>query len=76
MAENLNGIRKEYWNSESFRMILREALKFRPEHQPFNPSIGENADVQIEKWKARSAEQRGFDLAFKCITGNESGDFK
>ena len=57
-------------------MILREALGYRPEHQPFNPLSGEKTDDQIEQWKAKSAEQRGFDIAFKCITGHNSGDFK
>ena len=74
--DNLNGIKKEYWNNDSFRMILREALSFRPEHQPFNPLSGEKTDDQIEQWKSKSAEQRGYDMAFKCITGHSPGEFK
>ena len=72
---NLKGIRKEYLQTSSFRMILKDALKYRPEHLPFNPS-GEDASVQVEKWKALSAERDGFDKAFQMITGIKPKEFK
>lgn len=73
--DNLNGIRKEYWNTGSFRMILKEALEYRPVHMPFNPNSGEATDVQIEQWKAKSAQREGFDKAFQLITGHKPEDF-
>ena len=73
--DNLNGIKKEYLQSDSFRMILKDAISFRPEHQPFNPLMGKKTDDQVEEWKAKSAEQRGFDLAFRTITGINPEDF-
>jgi len=76
MSENLNGIRKDYLQADSFRMILKEAVSFRPEHLPFNPLAGESVSDQVEQWKAKSAEQRGFDLAFKAITGINPGDLE
>jgi len=72
---NLNGIRKEFLQTDSFRMILKEALKYRPEHLPFLPLSGEKTDIQIEQWKALSAEQRGFDKAFQMITGIKTEEF-
>ena len=74
-TENLNGLRKEYLQNASFRMILREALTKRPEHQPFNPLSGQATDVQVEQWKAKSAQREGFDLAFRMITGIKPEDF-
>lgn len=73
--DNLNGIRKEFWNTGSFRMILKEALFHRPEHLPFDPNKDQTIDVQIEQWKAKSAEQKGFDKAFQLITGRKPEDF-
>ena len=76
MSDNLNGIRKDYLQADSFRMILREAVSFRPDHSPFNPLSGESVSDQVELWKAKSAEQRGFDLAFRSITGINPGDLE
>ena len=73
---NLTGIRKDYLQADSFRMILKEAVAFRPEHSPFNPLSGEAVSDQVELWKAKSAEQRGFDLAFRSITGISPGDLE
>jgi hypothetical protein len=75
MSDNLNGIRREYLQTDSFRMILTDALKYRPEHLPFLPTSGEDANVQVEQWKAMSAEQRGFDKAFQMITGIKIEEF-
>ncbi len=55
-------------------MILKDTLAHRPEHLPFNPSSGKNIDIQTEEWKAKSAEQRGFDDAFQFITGHKITD--
>ena len=73
--ENLNGIRKDYLCADSFRMILKEALNFRPEHLAFNPQADIDPDIQTEQWKAKSAEQRGFDACFKVITGINIEEF-
>lgn len=75
MANNLAGIRKEYWNTGSFRMILKEALEHRPIHPPFDSKKDQPVDVQIEQWKAMSAQCEGFDMAFKLITGHSPGEF-
>lgn len=74
MSDNLNGIRKEFLQTGSFRMILKDALKYRPEHKPFDPNGG-SFDVQTEQWKALSAERQGFDKAFQMITGLKPEDF-
>jgi len=75
MSANLKGIQKEYMQTDSFRMIIAAALKFRPEYQSFDSNKSESADIQIEKWKALSAERNGFDKAFKVITGINVEEF-
>ena len=72
--DNLNGIRKELLATDSYRMVLKDAKTYRPEYRPFNAN--EKADIQVEQWKAMSAEQRGFDMAFKVITGINPGDLE
>jgi len=74
MADNLAGIRKEFWNTGSFQMILKEAVQRRPEIKSFMPSNNEPTELQIEVWKAKSAERRGFDAAFQFITGHNIED--
>jgi len=73
--DNLIGIRKDYMQTDSFRMLLKEALRARPEPLPFNSVSGGSADEQVENWKALSAEQRGFDKAFQLITGIKPEEF-
>lgn len=72
MADNLNGIRKEYWNTASFRMVLKEAIGNRPAPLPFDES--REVDEQVEKWKSLCAQQKGFDAAFQFITGHNIED--
>ena len=73
--DNLGTVRKEYWTTNSFRMILREAVKNRPEAQSFLPNdTSRNTEIQIEEWKSKSAEKRGFDLCFQFITGHSPED--
>lgn len=74
MSDNFNGYRKEIWNQDIFRSILKEALDVRPEVQRFDPKKDESVEVQIEKWKANSAERRGFDTCFQMITGHRPED--
>ena len=71
---NLDGIRKEFWNTASFQMILKEAAEQRPNIKPFMPTNNEPTELQIEAWKAKSAERRGFDAAFQFITGHNIED--
>ena len=72
---NVDGLRKEYLATASFRLILQDALDHRPEIRPFSPSDqSKSHEQQFEEFKSMSAEQRGFDLAFKYITGKYPGD--
>jgi len=74
---NLNTLRKDYWNTESFRMILREAVESRPEMLPYLPNDGSREkEQQIDEWLSQSAEQAGFDKCFKLITGHYPGEMK
>lgn len=74
MADNLNGIKKEFWSNGGFRMILKDAVTHRPGTTPFDPKSEVDMDIQVEEWKAKSAEQRGFDNAFHFITGHKITD--
>ena len=75
--DKLGSIRKEYLQQDPFRMILKETLSYYPEPKGFNPGNPEQTiDAQIEEWKAKSAEQRGFELCFKLITGFYPKDFR
>jgi len=70
----LGGIRKDFLQMEAFRMILREVVKNYPEIATYDPN--KDNETQVDLWKSKSAEQRGFDNAFKLITGISVGDMK
>lgn len=74
---SLAGIRKEYWNSDSFRMVLKEAVLSRPEVRPYMPfDQGRTVEQQTNEWLSQSAEQVGFDKCFKLITGRNPEELK
>lgn len=74
---NLNGIRKEYWNNDTFRMILREAAATQPNVMPYLPQDqSRGKEQQINEWLSQSAEKAGFDKCFKLITGHSPEEIK
>lgn len=72
--DDLNALRKELLMSV-FRILVKDAQNKYPEPRIFNPNSNDSMEKQIEEWKSKSAEQRGFDLCFKSITGYSTKEF-
>jgi len=73
---NLTGIRKEFMQNASFRMLLDEALGVYPKPQEFNPSDKRSEEMQVNEWKSKSSEKAGFDVCFKMLTGITPEEYK
>ena len=69
-------LRKEFLSNNLFMTILQETVKRYPEIDVFNPNRQESTEVQVEKWKEKSAERKGFALCFNMITGIYPEDIK
>lgn len=74
--DNLSGIRKELLQVESFRMVLRETVKHVPSPTVFDGNNVMDSEKQVELWKSRSSEMKGFEKAFQLITGITVEDMK
>lgn len=59
-----------------FMTVLQETVKHYPEIDVFNPNRQESIETQVEKWKEKSAERKGFALCFKMITSIQPEDIK
>lgn len=66
---NLIGIKKEFMQNASFKMLLDEAIGVYPKPQEFNPYDARSEEKQINEWKSKSSEKAGFDTCFKMLTG-------